>query len=115
MPRRIPGGWGRGRGYMGHYLPLIVLKLIKERGSVHGYEIIKIVEDLFDMEMPPGMVYMYLRRMEQRGLVVSEWDMSSSPPRRVYKITPLGESYFRSVTSYLKIVKKILDYICEEC
>ncbi|MCD6157539.1 MAG: helix-turn-helix transcriptional regulator [Euryarchaeota archaeon] len=115
MPQGVPGGWGRGRGFMGSYLPLIILKLIKEKGSVHGYEIMKIVENLFETSVPPGMVYMYLRRMEHRGLVMSEWDTSSSPPRRIYKITPLGESYFSSVAQYLKVLKKVLDYICEEC
>ena len=115
MPQGIPSGWGRGRGFMGHYLPLIILKIIQEKGAAHGYEIMKVVSELFETEVPPGMIYMYLRRMEHRGLVTSQWDTSSSPPKRIYRITPLGESYFESLSPHLRILKKVLDYICREC
>ena len=116
MPYGVPGGrGGPWKGFMGQYLPLIILKIIKEKNGVHGYEISKIVEDLFESPLPPGMIYMYLRRMESRGLIISQWDYNSSPPRRVYTITTLGESYFETSKRFLGVLKKVLDYLCEEC
>lgn len=59
----------------------------------HGYELIqKINESGFsEVEADPATVYRNLRRMEEDGLVISEWQTKhTGPARRAYRLSPEG-------------------------
>lgn len=52
----------------------------------------------------PGAIYTMLRRMEERGLVVSNWEKKESgPDRRVYTLTEAG---VKVLQEGLEMVKK---------
>ncbi|MBN1121156.1 MAG: PadR family transcriptional regulator [Anaerolineae bacterium] len=55
----------------------------------YGYSLLKRLGDK-GMEVDQGTVYPLLRRLEQNGLLQSEWDTEGSRPRRYYQISPLG-------------------------
>jgi poly-beta-hydroxybutyrate-responsive repressor len=68
-----------------------LLLLLSEQES-YGYELIPRLEEFgFGDNQDPGMVYRYLRRLEKRGMIESQWDTSGTgAARRVYAMTPDG-------------------------
>ena len=105
---------GRGRGGFGGFgwwLSVFSLLLIAEKPR-HGYEI---AAELREMGFPilgvghMGTVYRTLGSLEASGFVIPEWDMSTSPPRKVYRITPIGTEYLREVSAEMKSTKRLLD------
>ncbi|WP_242831082.1 PadR family transcriptional regulator [Desulfosporosinus meridiei] len=60
----------------------------------HGYELIqKINESGFsEIEADPATIYRNLRRMEDDGLVLSQWETAhTGPARRSYQLSPEGQ------------------------
>jgi DNA-binding PadR family transcriptional regulator len=90
-------------------------------GPLHGY---RLVERLGGMRILAGQrpdasgVYRFLKTMETKGLVVSNWDTSGTgPAKRVFQITAQGasclrtwiatlEEYREGITSLLKAARK---------
>ncbi len=71
---------------------LAILSLL-EKGSMHGYEIAKKVEQQTDgvLKFDVASLYPLLYRMEKRGWVSAEWqDSDSGRRRRCYKLTREG-------------------------
>ncbi|MFZ5642600.1 MAG: PadR family transcriptional regulator [Bacillota bacterium] len=71
--------------------PAILLLLAQS--EAHGYDLIQRLSQLDFMEGEPdtATVYRNLRRMEQDGLVVSQWQHGESgPARRHYRLTDSG-------------------------
>jgi DNA-binding PadR family transcriptional regulator len=42
------------------------------------------------LEIDQGTLYPLLRRLESRGLLLSDWRVEESRPRRYYRISPKG-------------------------
>jgi DNA-binding PadR family transcriptional regulator len=85
------GLFGARRRFFGQGdVRLIILKLISEKPS-HGYEIIKAIEDRLGgaYSPSPGIVYPALTLLEEQGLIRVS---STDGPRKLYAITPDGES-----------------------
>jgi DNA-binding PadR family transcriptional regulator len=76
----------------GHLEVLLLRVLVAE--PTHGYGVIAALKDrsegLFDL--PEGTVYPSLHRLEDAGLVASEWATVSGRRRRVYRLTAVGEA-----------------------
>ena len=72
--------------------PLILS--ILAAGEIYGYEIIQKVIDLSGgvLEWSEGMLYPVLHRLEQDGLIRSQWKISENGRRRkYYTLTELGQ------------------------
>lgn len=80
---------------MGHLFnltyPTAAVLLAIRQGHRYGF-------DLMDVTgLPDGTVYPILRRLERRGVLEGAWEDEAQaraeqrPPRRYYRITPLGE------------------------
>ena len=79
-------------------LGIIVLKALLG-GPLHGYGIAHWIEgttrDVLQVE--DGSLYPALRRLEDRGLVDSEWGISENNRRaKYYALTPAGRRQLRS-------------------
>ena len=72
-------------------LDLVVLGLLKEK-SLHGYGIITCIRRKFGVYFGPSTVYPLLGDLEKKGTIKSEWDLTHDRPRRVYSLTPEGQS-----------------------
>jgi PadR family transcriptional regulator PadR len=77
-------------GASGH-LDLVLLGVLSH-GPGHGYAVITAVRDLTDgtLDLTEGSVYPALHRLEDLGLLASEWEPVGGRRRRVYSITSAG-------------------------
>lgn len=66
---------------------LACLLALRERG--YGYGLLKTLETA-GIPSDGNTVYPLLRRLEERGLLESEWNTDESRPRKFYKTTRTG-------------------------
>jgi PadR family transcriptional regulator PadR len=69
------------------------LLLLLHHGPAHGYTLLEGLGDFGLAHLDPSGIYRTLRDMEAKGWVASTWDeeRTQGPPRRVYRITALGD------------------------
>jgi PadR family transcriptional regulator PadR len=100
---------GRGRRMAGMRESGLLLLLHRE--PAHGYTLIEQLEEFGLGEIAPSVIYRMLRDMEARGWVVSTWDeeQAQGPPRRVYRITALGDEVLATRVQELDETRNMLD------
>ena len=84
-------GWhGRG-GRIERFQVAALLLLLSERPA-HGYDLLERLPSLLGEErVDVGNLYRVLRRLEEQGLVSSEWDDTlPGPAKRTYELTSAG-------------------------
>jgi transcriptional regulator len=80
-------------------LDLLVLRTLDVRGALHGYAITQHIQrgsaDLLRVE--EGSLYPALHRLESRGLVTSQWNVSDTNRRvKTYSLTEAGRQQLRA-------------------
>ena len=67
--------------------------LLRERRA-HGYDLLERLPELVgDERVDVGNLYRVLRRLEEQGLVSSEWDEAvPGPAKRTYELTAAGRA-----------------------
>lgn len=92
-----------------------VLLYLLRRSSSHGYNLLNNLSEFGMGTIHPSVVYRTLRELEHLGCVTSEWDIhqTQGPPRRVYKLTNLGEEVFAYWKNEFVFIKKIIDKVLE--
>lgn len=79
-------------------LNLLVLKTIHDLGPIHGWGISKRIDQVADdlLELKYGTLYPALMKLEQEGLIHSEWGVSENNRRaRFYSLTPQGRKQLK--------------------
>lgn len=66
---------------------LAVLSQLKE--EQYGYSLMKTLSDK-DLPIDQGTLYPLLRRLEEQGLLASDWRLEGTRPRRYYRISAEG-------------------------
>ena len=88
------------------WIQFLILRLLYERPT-YGYQLLEMLEEktLGFQKLETGSMYTVLRRMEQRGLLKSEWQhaKTTGPDRRVYRVTKSGAE---ALSSGLRAVAK---------
>ena len=76
---------------MERFIQPCMMLLLHEKPA-HGYELMESLKEFgFEDGADPALVYRNLRRMEQEGLVESEWETEGAgPAKRLYKVTARG-------------------------
>lgn len=98
-------------------LDLLVLKTLSG-GPMHGYKIAARIQQLSDevLRIEEGSLYPALYRMEQKGLIESEWGVSENNRQaKFYKLTRKGrremdaesDSWARLSTAVARVLKAI--------
>ena len=82
-------------------LDLVVLGLLKNK-SMHGYGIIKSIRKNFGIYFGPSTVYPFLKDLEKKGHIKSQWDMKHERPRKLYSLTPKGDSFLLGAEQSLR-------------
>jgi PadR family transcriptional regulator, regulatory protein PadR len=74
-------------------LDLMVLKTLEALGPQHGYGVARRIEQVAEgaLNLNQGTIYPALLRLEQKGLISSDWGLSENNRRaRFYRITAAG-------------------------
>ena len=97
-------------------LDLMVLQTLAGLGSVHGYGIARRIEQVSGdtILLNQGTIYASLVRLQQRGLIHSEWGLSDNNRRaKYYALTTEGRRQLRSEVSswrrYAQAMLKVID------
>ena len=90
---------------------------IVSRGETYGYAIIREIRDVSDaqIEWTDGMLYPVLRRLENQGLLESQWRTAeTSKKRRYYRITKSGQKALREQQAQWQLTNRVLDKLWKE-
>ena len=98
-------------------LDLLVLKTLST-GPMHGYRLASTIQQLSAdvLRVEEGSLYPALYRMEQKGLIASEWGLTETLRRaRFYKLTRKGrremqqesDSWIRLSTAVARVLKAL--------
>ena len=89
------------------------LLLVLHHGPAHGYTLIGQLHEFGLADMDPSAIYRALRDMEEQGWVTSSWDekQTPGPPRRVYRLTALGDEVLRWWTQDLQDTRRMIDHL----
>ena len=95
-------------------LDVLVLKAISW-GPRHGHGVARVIRDSTSgtLEVTDGSLYVALHRLEERGLVDSEWGLSDKGKRaRFYRLTTVGRQQLKTETAswqrYVQTVTRLL-------
>lgn len=92
-------------------LVLATLSQLKE--AKYGYALIDEVSHR-GLDIDQGTLYPLLRRLEEQGLLESEWNVEGSRPRRYYRISQTGEELLQVLTDdWLALVDIMMDLLLE--
>ena len=74
------------------HLDLLLLGVL-DREPGHGYAVLSALRERTDgaLDLAEGAVYPALHRLEEAGLLASEWQPVGGRRRRVYRLTPRGK------------------------
>ncbi|HBK88925.1 MAG: PadR family transcriptional regulator [Cyclobacteriaceae bacterium] len=82
-------------------LQTIVLKVLKDRGRMYGYEITNCVRELSDsrLQLTEGALYPTLHKLEAEGFLKTETIMIGKRVRKYYSLTAEGRASTRERVS----------------
>jgi len=87
-------------------LVLAALSQLKE--EKYGYSLINsLAEKGLDIEQ--GTLYPLLRRLEEQGLLQSEWNVEGSRPRRYYQISSEGSQTLKELTEDWRSLSAVME------
>lgn len=96
-------------------LDLLILKTLR-LGRLHGWGISKLIRQLSDdvLQVNQGSLYPALYRLEERGWIRAEWELSPEGRRvKVYSLTPEGRKQFAEEranwTNFARAVERLLE------
>jgi PadR family transcriptional regulator, regulatory protein PadR len=92
---------------------LVLAVLSQLRTAEYGYSLRQALAAR-DMPIEEGTLYPLLRRLEGQGLLASEWRIEEGPPRRYYRLSPLGESLYRDLTASWRGLVATMDRLLDE-
>ena len=88
---------------------LIVMAVLSQLDEPqYGYSLIKLLgEKSFDVDQ--GTLYPLLRRLEERGLLESEWVVDDPRPRKYYRINSTGDSILTDLITEWDALVQVLE------
>ena len=117
MPERGRGHGRRWRGTSRRAVRFVepTLLLLLHYGPAHGYTLIEQLGEYGLADFDPSAVYRALRGMEKRGWVLSSWEeeQTQGPPRRVYRLTTLGDEVLGRWTQDLQDTRRMIDHLLD--
>jgi DNA-binding PadR family transcriptional regulator len=94
--------------------PVLILHLL-DREPDHGFGLMQRIEALCSdlLAVNTNTIYPLLRRLEERGFIVGEWEHPTKRSRRFYRITPAGRDRLARIKTtmlpYLDLLAAAVD------
>lgn len=85
----------------------VVASLAALRSPGYGYGLLQTLADA-GITVDANTLYPLLRRLEDQGLLTSEWDTTESRPRKVYRTSADGERMLDALLTDLEAVRAAL-------
>ena len=76
---------------------LVLAVLSRLRAAQYGYSLRQALADE-GMPIEEGTLYPLLRRLEEQGLLASDWRIEDGPPRRYYTLSTKGKRLYADLT-----------------
>ena len=92
---------------------LIVAVLAQLRQEHYGYTLRKALDDL-GLAIDEGTLYPLLRRLENQGLLASEWREENKRNKRFYRLTQTGELILKQLLNEWQTINLSLERILQE-
>ena len=89
------------------YASALILQVIVN-GYQYGFDIMDVTG------LPSGTVYPALRRLEQSGLIASQWEAAEiaqqelRPPRKYYEVTSVGEQTLTEAVKRFRLLETMI-------
>jgi DNA-binding PadR family transcriptional regulator len=78
---------------------IVVLAVLSQMDTArYGYSLIQQLAGQ-GLDIEEGTLYPLLRRLEQQGLLESEWEVGEARPRKYYRISPAGRDVLTTLTA----------------
>lgn len=90
----------------------VVASLSALREPGHGYGLLQTLADA-GFAVDANTLYPLLRRLEDQGLLTSEWDTSTSRPRKLYRTSADGRRLLAALLDDLEAVRASLQTLTE--
>ena len=114
MPTARSNGESPDLGLLQGTLDVMILKALSW-GPMHGFAVAKWVRSTTDdvLQIDDGALYPALHRMEHRGLIDADWDLTENKRRaKYYRLTVKGRQELRARSSiwdrYASAVSKVI-------
>jgi PadR family transcriptional regulator PadR len=114
MPTARSNGASPDLGLLQGTLDVMILKALSW-GPMHGFGVAKWIHLTTDdvLQIEDGALYPALHRMEHRGLIDADWDLTENKRRaKYYRLTTKGREQLRARTSswdrYSAAVSKVI-------
>ena len=95
-----------------NWVSLVILRVLSE-SPMHGYKLIETLNEsgyLVDDKIETGTLYTTLRRLEKKGLLVSNWEIPPNEKRRrVYNVTEAGGLYLKEIIESIMQRKPMIE------
>lgn len=92
---------------------LVLATLSQLDQAKYGYALIDELSK-YGLEIDQGTLYPLLRRLEEQGLLESEWNVEGSRPRRYYQISSMGEQLLQVLTVDWQELVEIMEGILKD-
>lgn len=96
-------------------LQTVILRLLRERGRMYGYEMTQLVKQLSQgkYQLTEGSLYPTLHKLEKEGLLGTEREQIGGRTRKYYRLTEKGKvaagSRLEEFQDFLQTMQKLLD------
>ncbi|MER5701606.1 PadR family transcriptional regulator [Micromonospora sp. NPDC002296] len=91
---------------------VVVASLVALRQPGYGYALLQRLAD-HGFPVDANTLYPLLRRLEEQGLLTSEWNTEERRPRKFYQTSDDGETVLRLLLTDLSAVQKSLTGLTE--
>lgn len=83
---------------------VVVASLVALRHPGYGYALLQLLTE-HGFPVDANTLYPLLRRLEEQGLLTSEWNTEESRPRKFYRTSPAGETLLARLLDDLAAVQ----------
>ena len=115
MPKHKDSDPPRDAALLQGTLDLLILRIVALE-PLHGYGIVRRIEQMSGeaLQIRQGSLYPALYRMEQRGLLTSEWKTNESGKEaKYYQLTRAGRKALKEETEGWQRLRSAIDLILE--